>query len=169
MYERVNENLCDVDTGEKIEEDLYRKRKVKENEPVALKGEAFMKLSIVATKRMLKELTPTEVTMVIGLVPYVSYTDCCLRENGQGELMSAQDIARAMEMDDAKVYRLLKSLKDKGVIGEHVTGSILPGYKGRVKKIYTVNPFIYYKGKRINRFVYNFYLHSGWREAVDKE
>lgn len=164
MYERIKGEICDMETGEKIEEPVFRKKKVEKKPPVEIKEDAFMKLSISGAQRMVEVLTPTEITMVIGLVPYVSYEDCCLRENGRGEVMSAQDIARALEMDDAKVYRLIKSLEEKGVMGHHITGSILDGYKGRVRKVYTVNPFIYCRGKRVNRAVYDFYLKSGWRE-----
>lgn len=159
-YERVKRNIVDADTGEKVDE-LYQK--VAEDTKKIEKGKGFMKLSISGAKRMLEILTPTEITMVIGLVPYVSYTDCCLRRNGSGEVMNAQDIAKALEMDDAKVYRLIKSLEEKGVMGHHATGSILKGYEGRVRKVYTVNPFIYCRGEKVNKTVYDFYEHSGWR------
>lgn len=162
MYKKVRRNLCDTDTGERIEEPLYR-REVKR---VELKDVKFMKLSIAGTQKMLKELTPTEIVMVIGLAQFVSYEDCCIRIGGRGEVMSAQDIAKALEMDDAKVYRLIKSLEKKGVMGHHITGSILEGYEGKAKKVYTVNPFIYCKGRRVNKAVYDFYRKSGWRNGV---
>ncbi len=164
MYKKVNRELCDTETGERIEEVLYR-REV-EGTPVEMKEGKFMKLSIRGAQKMIKELTPTEIAMVIGLAQFVSYEDCCIREGGRGEVMSAQDIAKAMDMDDAKVYRLIKSLEEKGVMGHHVTGSILKGYEGKMKKVYTVNPFIYCKGKRVNRAVYDFYRKSGWQEGV---
>lgn len=159
MYERLQGNIVDLDTGEKIE-DAFRKTR---EDTVALKGVTFTKLSIVGARKMLEVLTPTEITMVIGLAPYVSYVDCCIRAGGRGEVMSAQDIAKALEMDDAKVYRLIKSLEEKGVMGHHATGSILNGYEGKVRKVYTVNPYIYCRGKKVNRAVYDFYENSGWR------
>ena len=165
MYKRVTGNLCDMDTGEVIEKQLYERSETKDG-LATIKEKDFMKLSIYGTQRMVKVLTPTEISMVMGLVPYVSYTDCCIRRDGNGEIMNAQDIAKALDMDDAKVYRLIKSLEEKGVMGHHVTGSILPGYEGKVRKVYTVNPFIYFRGKKVNRAVYEFYLKSGWREPT---
>lgn len=159
MYERIEGDIVDLDTGERIK-DAYRKKR---EDAVPLKGVVFTKLSISGAKRMVEVLTPTEIAMVIGLAPYVSYTDCCIRVGGRGEVMSAQDIAKALEMDDAKVYRLIKSLEEKGVMGHHVTGSILKGYEGKVKKVYTVNPYIYCRGEKVNKVVYDFYENSGWR------
>lgn len=162
MYERIDRNLCDADTGEKIEETTYRRKEVDNDAPVKIKGGAFMKAYDASLRKMYKELTPTETTMVLGLAPYVSYADCCLRHKS-GELMDANDIATELEIEKRKAYRLLSSLEKKGVIGYHVTGSILKGYEGKLRKVYTVNPFIFCRGVQVNRSVYEYYRKSGWR------
>ena len=167
MYEKQDgTEWCNMETGEKIDGDMYRKKPSNKPASVELKGMIFMKLSIEGARKMLERLTPTEITMAIGLIPYVSYFDCCIRVGGKGEVMSAQDIAKELGMDDAKVYRLIKSLEEKGVMGHHATGSILSGYEGKIRKVYTVNPFIYCRGKKVNRSVYDFYLKSGWRDGT---
>lgn len=158
----------DLETGEKISvgknERLVKEKRTKPK-TIKMRGESFMKLSIEATGKMYKELTPTEITMVMGLVRFVSYTDCCLRLDGRGELMDANDIARELGIEKRKTYRLLSSLEKKGVIGYHVTGSILERYKGKLRKVYTVNPFIYSRGRKVNASVYEYYRKSGWRQA----
>lgn len=162
MYEKIERNLCDADTGEKIEEPTYRRKEADEESPVKIKGGAFMKAYDASLRKMYKELTPTEIAMVLGLAPYVSYTDCCLRHK-TGELMDANDIATELGIEKRKAYRLLSSLEKKGVIGYHVTGSILKGYEGKLRKVYTVNPFIFCRGVQVNRSVYEYYRKSGWR------
>ena len=159
------DRLVDPETGEMYEAgegERFVKEKRVEDPYCTAREEGFMKVYLDAAKKMARELTGTEMAMVIGLMPYVSYTDCCIRVGGVGEVMDIDDIANALEMDKKKVYRLISSLEKKGVMGHHVTGSILKGYEGKVRKVYTVNPFIYCKGKRVNKAVYDFYEHSGW-------
>lgn len=158
----------DLETGERIAvEEGERLLKEKKTKPqtINVRGNKFMKLNIEATAKMYRELTPTEITMVMGLVRFVSYTDCCLRIDGRGELMDANDISRELGLDKRKTYRLLASLEKKGVIGYHITGSILTRYKGKLRKVYTVNPFIYCRGRKVNASVYEYYRKSGWRQV----
>lgn len=160
--------LVDIETGERIVvgegERLVKEKKVENETPVPMKKERqFMKIFLDAAGKIARELSATEVKMVVGLMPYVSYEDCCIREDGYGEVMDIAGIAEALGEDKKKVYRVVASLEKKGVMGHHVTGSILKGYKGQLRKVYTVNPFIYCRGKQINRVVYEYYRKSGWR------
>lgn len=82
--------------------------------------------------------------------------------------MGVKDIAKELGMEEGKVYRLISSLERKGVMGHHVTGSILKGYEGKMKKVYTVNPFIYCRGVRVNREIYDFYRKTGWKSVTEE-
>lgn len=163
MYKRVRRKLCDVETGERVE-NVYERVNPEDQPAILNKQEEFMKAYDKSLRKMYKELTPTEIAMVTGLVPYVSFTDCCLRFKN-GELMDTNDIARELEIDKRKAYRLLASLEKKGVIGYHVTGSILKEYKGKLRKVYTVNPFIFSRGLQVNKAVYEYYQKSGWKQG----
>ena len=67
------------------------------------------------------------------------------------------------------VRRIVSSLKKKGVIGKHETGSILDDTDSRISKVYIVNPYIYFRGQNINKSVLSFYNNSGWKEILDKD
>ncbi len=159
--------LVDPETGEIYEvgegEKFTKEKKVEPSNDVPLGRRMFMKLFISAAERMGEILTSKEIVMVMRLAPYVSYTDCILRMNGRGEVMDVGDIAKALGMEKKNTYRIVSSLEKKGVMGHHVTGSILPEYKGKARKVYTVNPFIYCKGQYVNRAVYEYYRTSGWQ------
>lgn len=162
--ERLPDELVDPETGERFlagEGERYYKETKSEESPAKI-GRDFMKLFISSAEKMYKELTPAEIVMVMRLAQFVSYTDCVLRKNGRGEVMGVTDVAEVLELDKSYVYRIFGSLEKKGVIGHHVTGSILKEYSGRARKVYTVNPFIYCKGEYVNRAVYDYYRKSGW-------
>ena len=159
--------LMDVETGEIIYvgdgEKLVKERQVASEKPAIMKRMGFMKIFLDAAGKIARELSATEIKMIVGLMPYVSYEDCCIRWDGYGEVMDVEDIAEALGEDKKKVYRVIASLEKKGVMGHHVTGSILKGYKGKLRKVYTVNPFVCCRGTKINRAVYEYYHKSGWR------
>ena len=135
------------------------------------KEDGFVKVFDDIIPKLLEELTPSELKVVIALMPYVSYTDCVIRtsKHGNSDIMSMKQIAEAVHMEYANATRVMSSLAKKGVVGLHSTGSILKNYKGKKNKVYTVNPYIYCRGIRVNRAVYDFYQNSGWREAIGEE
>lgn len=130
------------------------------------KGEKFVKLFDCVIPELRKRLTPSEFVFAISLSNYVSYDDCILRKtsHGNSRVIDAKDIAELLEMDYSVVRRLISSLKKKGVIGQHETGSINKELDTKMKKVYTVNPYIYFRGIDINETVKEFYSNSGWNE-----
>lgn len=132
-------------------------------------GKDFMKLYIDIISKLVKELTPTEITFMFSLVPFISYEDCVIRRggHGNGEALNAKQISESLGMDYHKARRLITALEKKGVMGHHVTGSLY-GDNGK-KKVYTVNPYIFFKGNKINRAVYDYYSKSGWKDVVHEE
>ena len=71
-------------------------------------------------------------------------------------------------MDYSVVRSLISSLKKKGVIGQHETGSINKELDTKMKKVYTVNPYIYFRGINVNETVKEFYVNSGWNELYQQ-
>jgi len=112
-------------------------------------------------------LTNPEFKFVIILSPHVSYEDCVIREttSRKSRVLTISDIAKihGYKYDYAK--KIMLSLKHKGVIGKHDSGSILPGAT-EVKTVYTVNPYIYFRGNNINKTIFSFYENSGWKELL---
>lgn len=133
-------------------------------------GQSFVKLYDEVLVHLRKNLTPSEFTFTISLATYVSYDDCILRKTSRGNSnpVTLQDLAKDMELDISTVRKRLAKLKKKGVIGEHETGSINPAFKinGEVEKVYTCNPYIFIRGKDINKTVVTFYNQSGWKDLI---
>lgn len=129
------------------------------------KEEHFVKFFYRVLPRLLDELSNQEVKVFLALMPYVSYEDCVLRRTGRGnsEILTMKSISEVTGIDYSRIRKILPVLERKGVIGHHVTGSILEGHDGEKTKVYTVNPFIYFKGNCVNKMVYEFYQKSGWK------
>lgn len=134
------------------------------------KGESFVKLYDYVVPELRKRLTPSEFVFAISLSNYVSYNDCILREtsHGNSRVIDAKDLSELLDMDYSVVRRIVSSLKKKGVIGQHETGSINRELDTKMKKVYTVNPFIYFRGVDINETVKEFYKDTGWNELAKR-
>lgn len=168
--------IVSVDTGEILDEinegDRLRKITSEQTEYVSShiinfnKEELFVKLYIHAVSVLRKYLTPTEFMFAMSLVEFVSWEDCILRNgtHGNNHIIDSKELAKLLEMDESVVRRLISSLKKKGVIGKHETGTILNNSDSKVKSVYTVNPYIYFRGINVNKSVEAFYAESGWKD-----
>lgn len=163
-----NTDLVDRDTGDILNgetHEAYTEAVRDKREPVEFReGGKFMKVFNNVLHELGRRLTPSELSFLILILEYVSYNDCVIREGGRanGEVMGLQEMAEATEMEYTRVTRIVGQLERKGVMGHHVTGSILRGYEGKARKVYTVNPYIVCKGKYVNGVVVEFYERSGW-------
>lgn len=162
-----NADLVDRETGETINEnhtawtkDAYDKRDAKKFK----EGDSFMKVFSGAIHDLGRRLTPSELSFLVMILEYVSYNDCVIRMGGRsnGEVMGLPEMAAETGMDYTRVTRIVGQLERKGVMGHHVTGSILKGYEGKARKVFTVNPNIFCRGKYVNGVVAEFYRSSGW-------
>lgn len=127
-------------------------------------GESFVKLYDEIVPKLIKELTPGEITFVLSLVNHVSYEDCVIRKtnNASSDILDSNELAKILNIAPSTVRKYLSTLKTKGIIGVHEVGSILPKYYGKKQKVITVNPNIYFRGININKTVETFYENSGW-------
>lgn len=132
------------------------------------RDETFVKFYTSLVPYLYEHLTKAEAKLVMGLMPFVKYGDCTLEEtvSGHSKVLSMEDIAERLNENYSTIRRLFSSLKSKGVIGVHETGTILPHTDLKVKKIYTVNPYIYFKGRDVNPLVLKFYKESGWDKII---
>ena len=131
---------------------------------------SFIKIYDDVVPLLEKHLTNPEFKFVIILSPHVSYEDCIIREttNRKSKILGISDIAEIHGYTYDYAKKIMASLKRKGVIGKHDSGSILPGVT-ESKTVYTVNPYIYFRGNNINTAIYSFYENSGWKELLSGE
>ena len=134
-------------------------------------GRSFVKIYDDIIPLLEKYLTPAEFKMAICIAPHVSYEDCIIRENQNrwSRIISIKELAEIHNYKYDYARKLMANLKNKGVVGKHETGSILRNYDKRYGTIYTVNPFIYFRGSDIITPVYSFYENSGWEELMQSE
>lgn len=167
MYRRhSNTDLVDRETGDVLNDgthEAWTKEPRDKREPVKFgEGSKFMK--VFNSHELGRRLTQSELAFLILILEYVTYSDCVLRVGGRsnGSVMGLQEMSEATGMEYTRVTRIVGQLERKGVMGHHVTGSILKGYEGKARKVYTVNPNIVCKGKYVNGAVVEFYAKSGW-------
>jgi len=134
-------------------------------------NETFIKVYDKAVPLLEKNLSAAEFKFAICLSNHVSYRDCIIREtsNSNSRILNIKDIAEMHECKYDYARKMMAILKQKGVIGKHETGSILPNYKERYGTVYTVNPFIYFRGAALFTPIHNFYINSGWYELLTKD
>ena len=160
------EILTEILPGDKIkrkEQEEKAKEYLKEHIMNFNKGASFVKLYDDVLEKLGEELTDPEFKVAVRLAKHVSYEDCILRYNGtkKGKILEREDLCDILNMNYKTCSRIINSLIKKGVLGEHRTGSIEGDRK--ITKTFTCNPFIYTRGKNIEKGVVDyFYEKSGW-------
>lgn len=134
-------------------------------------GKQFVKLYTSVVSVLRKHLTMAEFVFAISLSQFVSWEDCILRttSNANSHIINMKELATLLDMDYTTVRRIMAALKKKGLVGKHETGAILPNSDSVIKTVYTVNPYIYFRGMNVNSSVLGFYSTSGWLELLDKD
>jgi len=122
------------------------------------KGEAFVKVYAKTLFELSKSLTGTESQFVNYLIQYIRYTSGILAHSNANDShpLTRQHMAQETGLSIKTVDRIMRSLQDKQVIGKHRTGNDIT---------FTVNPFIFMKGDRINETLYNFFKNTRWNKT----
>lgn len=128
----------------------------------------FVKIYNETIPLLVKYLTPSEIRLAIALTYHVSYKDCIIREscNNNSKILNIKRISEIYEMNYDYVKKMMTSLKNKGVIAKHNVKDILPDYIGRTKVVYTLNPFLFFRGTDIKRTVYDYYNSYDWLKLL---
>ena len=177
----VDAEIIDKETGEILTSSVGDKSRViietkVEEEPDEVvyssnfnQGESFVKLYDEVVPALREHLTPSEFVFAISLSQFVSYNDCILREtnHGNSKIIDAKEISELLNMDYSTTRRLISSLIKKGVIGQHKTGDINKDLDTRMKKVYIVNPYIYFRGTTINDTVKSIYCDTEWARIIN--
>lgn len=135
------------------------------------KDEPYVKLYIGNLVKLKKYLTTAEYALAISLAHFVSWEDCVLRytDRKQSHLVTQKELAKMLDMDYANLRRLMSSLIKKGIIGKHQSGQIFHGNENDKSIVYTVNPYIYFKGRNINKTVLAFYNERNLQNLLSQE
>lgn len=135
------------------------------------KEKSFVKIYDEVVPLLEKYLTQPEFKFTICLTPHISYEDCIIRrtQNRNSDILTLKDLAEIHGYKYGYVRKIMSSLKNKGIIGKHETGNILAELSGTDEGkniVYTVNPYVYFRGTNILTPVHSFYQNSGWEELL---
>lgn len=117
--------------------------------------EDFVKIFGRTMSMLMKEedLTLNEVKICLHMISYIGYESGLLRYENNGKLLKLKDIEEITKLPKRSVVRAMNSLVSRKVFGVHKTGK---------ENAYTVNPFIFMKGRQINKTLYNLYKNTKW-------
>lgn len=119
------------------------------------KEEDFVKV-FGRTMTMLMEeedLTLNELKICLSMISYIGYESGLLRYENNGRLLKLKDIETITKLPKISVVKAMNNLVSKKIYGVHRTGR---------QNAYTVNPFIFMKGRYINKTLYNLYKNTKW-------
>jgi hypothetical protein len=112
----------------------------------------FIKVYTARLMDVASELNGPESAMMMMLIGFIQYNTGILTHRN-GKPVTRECVVRLVEKDIVTVDKLLDSLNKKQVIGKHKTGRTV---------CFTVNPFIFMKGNRVNKTLAKFFENSRW-------
>lgn len=115
----------------------------------------FVKAYTKPLTQLAKSLTGPEMNMVYYLLQYISYESGALKHHN-GQLLTRRFIANEMDLSERTVDRILQGLKAKKVISHNYIGKEVQYY---------VNPWLFMRGKRINKTLYEMFKNSEWAKV----
>lgn len=139
----------------KEQDDYYKKTLKNEADVIELnKDKNFVKM-YNDTMAILgqEDMTLSEYKICFTLLKYIGYDNGILRFENNGRFLNLTDIERITRLSKSTTIRGMQGLISKKIYGVHKTGK---------ENCYTVNPFIFMKGKYVNKTLYDFYKKSKW-------
>lgn len=164
--QKMPENTIDtLQAGDKITHMRDIVNHKKENEKFDKnfnKGVGFVKIYDDMIDALADKLTLAEFRFAIRLTHHMSYDDGILRTKGhkQGKVLTIKDMSELLNINYANCCKLINALIDKGVIGKHITGNI--DNPGTELPCFTCNPYIFMRGKKMDRSIISLFAKSGW-------
>ncbi|MGE5437507.1 MAG: replication/maintenance protein RepL [Syntrophothermus sp.] len=161
-----NKKVADiVKDGEKIGELKHGDRILKAEsinflkETIELnKKESFIKLYTKPLFELSKSLTGIESQFINYLLQYVSYKSGILI-HVNGDKLTRNYMAAETGLNLRTIDRMLNNLVKKQILGKHKTGRSL---------CFTVNPFIFMKGNRVNETLVKLFENTKWAKMYKK-
>lgn len=116
-------------------------------------NEQFIKIYVRAIDALVEQdLNGNEYKICIKLLQYIRYETGILTYSN-GTMISTDDIVKITGLARTTVWRVLNNLINKKIFGKHKTGKTT---------CYTVNPYIFMRGLKINKTLHAMYKDSKW-------
>lgn len=158
--------ICDYETGADAGEmypgdRITRKKSIDylESTTEILKDEAYIKMYNRPMFSLARSLTGSELQMVYFLLPFLSYESGMLKTRN-GQPLARKQISGKTGLSINTVDRLLQGLKEKQIIGRNVVGREVQ---------YFMNPYLFMRGKRINKTLHDMFKNTDWAKEYDKK
>lgn len=167
--------VVNADTGE-IEKELFpgyrivAKKQIEYNEKNREEIESdrmyyfgqdnkFSMLSSYSARQLADEkLTATEYRVVLLMISNTNYKSGLITI-GNNHSMDAKWISNALKINIKTAESCLKTLTDRGIIAQNTTN---------FKTKYFFNPYIQYRGRWINRTLYEMFKNTRWAKSDNK-
>lgn len=121
--------------------------------------EDYVKVFVKPAFEMARCLTGTETQFVNFLMPYISY-DSGMLTKANGRPLTRAQIAVETGLALKTVDRLLLSLRQKQVLSKNKMGRQIQFF---------MNPWLFMRGKRINKTLYEMFRGSRWAKLYDAD
>lgn len=126
-------------------------------EVVPVKGGKFTKVYDVDI-----ELGWIETVFLVRIRKRVWYEDNTIRE--KGEPMTIKEMAVVTGVGYARLSEGIKGMIKRGIMGVHDAG-IVEGYKGRRKRVYSINPMIMSRGSVVRKEIVDYYRECAYTKG----
>jgi len=169
-FNGINVTHIDTDTGEVlcktegyssvfIEEKERQTQSEIDKELKTFGNNNFLKMFRGNGVFMKKELTNNEIATIVFLSDYICYNDCVLRKNGdiRGHALSIRELSDLIGISYDNFRKTMSSLKNNQVIAVHSTGNA-----NNETKWIAVNPYIFFRGSRVEHWISEFYKNTKW-------
>ena len=144
--------LYEGDRIHRAKSDEYLKSTVELN-----KDEPYAKAYLRPMFDLAKALSGAELQMVYFLLPYLSYESGILMHHN-GKALNRAYISDMSGLSLKTIDKILQKLDAKEVIGKHSSGRMV---------VFTMNPWLFMKGKRINKTLFESYKNSRWAKVKE--
>ena len=119
------------------------------------KDEQYVKVYISNWKDVTRRLDSTVVQFLLMLLPYIGYEDGIL-QYPNGRILTRNAVISESGMSKNTVNKCLLVLQTEQIIGKHKTGR---------RSCFTVNPYIFMKGRRVNKTLKKLFEKSRWAKS----
>mgnify|MGYP006874531539 FL=1 len=151
----TGEIIDTINVGDRILRNASLKHLIKQSSLVEfLPNVDYVKIYTGPLKELKRALTGAEMLFVISMLEFISYETGIL-QHCNGRALTRKAMAEITGNNVKTVDRLTASLVKKEVIGKHKTGRTI---------CFTVNPYLFCKGKMVSRTLMKLYEKSRWNK-----
>jgi hypothetical protein len=144
-----------LNSGDRILRGASLKHLIKQGELVEfLPNVDYVKIYTDPLKELKRTLTGAEMLFVISMLEFISYETGIL-QHCNGRALTRKKMAEITGNDVKTIDKLTASLTKKEIIGKHKTGRAI---------CFTVNPYLFCKGKLVSKTLTKLYEKSRWNK-----